>query len=192
MFEAKSLERKVGLQRLLVDVSIRINAGEGVAVLGPSGAGKTLLLRSMSFVDRPDGGIIRFKEKEWLFGLQRSRVAPPWPDLVLMFQTSGTVGHISLLENIIFPYRNWGNEKEKSNLATKLSERLSLTSVLSQNAALCSVGQRQRCAFVRTIVSDASLLLLDEPTASLDPAQIANVGDIILEQKEVGRAFFIS
>ncbi len=192
MLEVKSLERQSGNQILLADISVVIKRGEAVAVLGPSGAGKTLFLRSVAFVDTPTRGSIRFEHREWIFGKRTTRLPPPWPEIVLMFQSGATVGHASLLDNMVFAYRQRPNWEQKRTIAQEMAERFALANVLNQRASLCSVGQRQRTAFIRTIVSDAKLILLDEPTAALDPAQTENVGDAVLEHKRTGRSFFIS
>jgi ABC-type multidrug transport system ATPase subunit len=192
MFEAKNLERREGSKILLSSISLSVGPGDATAVLGPSGAGKTLLLRSLGFVDAPTHGSIRLEGSEWSFGRGTPRATAPWPRVVLMFQSGGILGHASLFDNIVFGYRGKANWPEKTETANHLAEQLGLSSSLNQRAAVCSVGQRQRASFIRTIISDAEILLLDEPTASIDPAQTENVADIIIREKGQGRSFFIS
>ncbi len=155
-------------QKILDRVSFEVAAGEIFAVVGPSGSGKSSLLRCLNALDEPDEGEVVFEGRslrDWPLPELRRRAA-------ILTQTPDMFPG-SVQDNLMAPLRlrdgrraEPGDERFKALLASVGLDE----SFLARQAATLSVGQQQRVAFARALVLQPRLALLDEPTASLDPA----------------------
>lgn len=164
---------------VLAGVTLRVAAGEVLAVLGPSGSGKSTLLHLLAGLDRPDAGEITWG----YFPVHRHRPAELAErrarTVGLVFQNHYLLSDLSLLENVMLPGRIVGALDEAR--ATALLERVGLAHRMHATPAQASGGERQRAAVARALALRPPILLADEPTGSLDRARAREVFDLLLE-----------
>lgn len=146
-------------------LSLEIEAGEIFAVLGRTGAGKTVLLEAMASMFRGDGGRVL------LDGQDVADIQPGERGLGLVYQDCGLFPHMTVRENIEYGLRmrRWGRE-ERRRRSAELMERFGIAGIASQYPGTLSGGEGQRTALARALALGPELLLLDEPFSALDPA----------------------
>lgn len=162
-----------GGKDVLKDINLQIFQGEIFALVGPSGAGKTTLLRILALFERPEKGNLKFN------GMETSGIVNIRRRMSLLFQTPAIFNR-SVFENVAYGLKVRGIDKKI--IDKKVREALSIVGLCgleNQNAPTLSGGEAQRMAFARAIVYDPEILLLDEPTANLDPANVMKIEDII-------------
>ena len=184
----------------LADVSLRIEAGERVALVGPSGAGKSTLLAVANGLIEPSTGQVRWQGEAPAGGgrrrrRQQARIGTLWQDLRL-------VEELSVQQNLnAGRLAHWGWPRALLNLllpietqaCRQLLERLDLDpALLDQPVSALSGGQRQRVALARLLRQEPLLLLADEPLASLDPRLAVELLALLLSQGEAPRALLLS
>lgn len=181
-------------------LSLRIQAGERVALLGASGAGKSTLLGVANGLLRPQAGMVRWQgtapaRSARARRLQQARIGTLWQDLRL-------IEELTVQQNLnAARLAVWGWPKALLNLLLPLEsascrqalQRLDLDpALLEQPVSALSGGQRQRVAIARMLRQDPQLLLADEPLASLDPRLAADLLDLLLRQAQHPRALLLS
>ena len=149
----------------LNEVSFQIKKGEFVAVVGPSGSGKSTLLHSIGGLIRPDSGQVFFQGKDVYTLNNKEANQFRRKSVGFVFQQFHLMPYLTVVENILLA---GGKTADKNVVATYL-EKCSLSSLQNKYPSELSVGEKQRTAFVRAIVSKPELLLADEPTGNLDP-----------------------
>jgi multiple sugar transport system ATP-binding protein len=156
--------RKVfGKTVALKDVDLLVRDGEFMVLLGPSGCGKTTLLRCLAGLERIDGGAVRIGDREV------SDLPPRHRNIAMVFQSYAVFPHMKVYDNIAFGLRM--RKKPKPEIEKRVREGaalLQLEPFLDRYPAQLSGGQRQRVAVARAIVTDAPVLLMDEPLSNLD------------------------
>jgi|GEM_PF-2515108 len=146
-------------------LDFQIEEGAYCVLLGPSGSGKTSIVEWMGGFRKARSGSLR------IHGTDVSRLAPEQRDLALVFQEAALFPHLSVEENIAFPLRLAGETKaSRKALATEMAERFQISHRLNASPQTLSGGEAQRVALARSLVRPSSVLLLDEPLASVDPA----------------------
>ncbi|MDJ0853254.1 MAG: ABC transporter ATP-binding protein [Myxococcota bacterium] len=164
--------------------SLSVEAGERVAVIGPSGSGKTTLLHLVAGIQVPDAGRVETAGTvltELDDGARRSfRIR----QVGLVFQEFELLDYLSVLDNVLLPYRL--NPAQRLDAAARerarsLLRRVGLGDKLERLATRLSHGERQRAAVCRALVTEPAILLADEPTGNLDPANRDRVLDILCE-----------
>jgi ABC-type sugar transport system ATPase subunit len=156
--------------RRLDGVSFCVSDGETLVVLGPSGAGKTSLLRVIAGLETADGGRLELDGRDLL------RVPPPRRRVALVFQHDALFPHMTIAENMAFAPRMRGeNGKQTGRRVREVAAALDIEPHLHRHPAQLSGGERQRAALARAVLSDPRVLLLDEPFAHLDPQLRARV-----------------
>ncbi|MFO1056617.1 MAG: ABC transporter ATP-binding protein [Dongiaceae bacterium] len=157
------LSKRYDRVEALADFSLEIRAGEFVSLLGPSGSGKTTLLMAIAGFVRPDGGRIRFGERE-------VTLTPPHRrNLGIVFQSYALFPHMSVLGNVLYPLRLRGETgaaaERKAGAALELVQ---LGGFGERRVDQLSGGQQQRVALARALVFEPPILLMDEPLSALD------------------------
>jgi molybdate transport system ATP-binding protein len=151
-----------------VDVESRVEAGETVALIGSSGAGKTSILRVIAGLQRPAAGRITLGEEVWLDTALRRMVKAERRRVGFLPQDYGLLPHLTVERNVAFGARSRRPE---------LLERLGISHLAKARPAALSGGERQRVALARALARDPRVLLLDEPFAALDAILRAEVRD---------------
>lgn len=185
MLELKDLKKSFRLpdgQRLSVlDIpEFRVAAGEQVVLLGESGGGKTTLLHCISGITAPDSGSIRLDNIELLKLSEAGRDRVRAAKIGYVFQTFNLLPGFTALENVRLGM-SFGNGKYDLPRAKELLNRVGLAERMNYKPAALSVGQQQRVAVARSLANRPKLLLADEPTANVDPANQQKVIDLIRE-----------
>lgn len=179
-YQVEGLRRQYNSRFALAVGELTVNRGEVFTVVGPSGAGKSTLLRLLSFLERPDAGAIRFLG---------AADPVPWPaPLALRRRVTQVFQRPHLLsgrvsDNVAYGLRVRGESDIRLRVARVL-DQVGLASLAGSPVRTLSGGEMQRVALARALVLDPEVLLLDEPTANLDPY---NVGLIERNIQELGR-----
>ena len=156
-------------------VDLEIKPGEITVLIGPSGTGKTTLLRCLALLDPPQTGEIAIDDEAFIFPEPREgNPAPPWPKLTAVFQQLFLWPHLTLRENILMPVRLRGLADNGTELE-KLIEAFDMQEFIDHYPNEASLGQRQRVALARSLMLKPRYLLLDEITSALDVEQIAKI-----------------
>lgn len=190
MIRAKNLGRTAGAVKLLEDINIDITPGSITAVIGPSGAGKTLLLRCLALVDLPTSGELFINGAAFHFPESDPATSLVWPNLTAVFQQLFLWPHLTLFENVALPLRMAGRQ-DANALARSTLERVGLDEVIRRYPNEASGGERQRAALARAIALEPRYLLLDEITSALDVESAAGVLEVIRSLKSEGIAILI-
>jgi tungstate transport system ATP-binding protein len=178
--EVEGLSKRYGDSWALHAIDLQVNKGEVFGLIGPSGAGKTTLLRLIATLEKPSEGRIRFDgvELNWLSekeGLVMKR------RMGIVFQNPVAFKR-SVYENVAYGLRIRGVEKVSINRRVEAALQLvGMSEFEKRNATTLSGGEVQRLALIRTTIVEPQLLLLDEPTANLDPANVALIEHAISE-----------
>lgn len=154
-----------------VDLTLQVQPGEVVAVLGANGAGKSTLLSLISGLVRPDSGRITLDEQVLVDVDRRWWVPPHQRGVVLLAQQALLFPHLSAVANVAFGPRSKGSSRQDSRAeAMRWLAAVDATEFADRKPAQLSGGQAQRIAIARALAADPALLLLDEPMAALDVA----------------------
>ncbi|MBT2496659.1 ATP-binding cassette domain-containing protein [Microbacterium sp. ISL-59] len=177
-----ALDAHVVVRHAGLDAALRVAAGEFVAVMGPSGAGKTSLLEAVAGLVRLDEGHVD------LDGIRLSgprQHAPPSRRAIgLLGQDALLFPHMTAAQNIAFAVRVGGRTRDKSTrLAAEWLDRIGLSGFGDRRPDELSGGQRQRIALARALAASPRLLLLDEPFTSLDVEAAAQLREVVREQR---------
>ncbi|MBM4296064.1 MAG: energy-coupling factor ABC transporter ATP-binding protein [Deltaproteobacteria bacterium] len=167
-------------QPVLNDFSYRFEAGGAYAVMGPNGSGKSTLLRILALLEPPDTGVVQY--------LAGSVILPPGLDLrrrlALLLPNVG-VFNTTVFNNVAYGLKVRGVPWEEVEVRVRRAlEAVGLCHKERQRAVTLSSGETKRLGLARVLVIAPEVLLLDEPTASLDPANMELVEDIILRVKD--------
>ncbi len=176
---------------MLQDIHISLEKVHTLALIGPSGGGKSTLLRVIAGLERPDRGRVILDDEEIIF---RERELHKHRQTVgTVFQSFNLFPHLSAFSNITLPLEKvHGHSKaEARRIAEEILARFQLMEHAAKHPAQLSGGQRQRIAIARAISIRPKLLLFDEPTSALDPEMTAEVLEVIEELREEGRDFVL-
>ena len=180
-----------GAIRALDGISVDINRGDVMVVIGPSGSGKSTFLRSLNLLEHPTGGNIIFdgvditkkKIKDTFGNWKKLDIDLHRQKMGMVFQHFNLFPHMTILDNVtLAPIRVKGVKKEEAEeLALKLLDRVGLKGRANDYPIQLSGGQKQRVAIVRALAMEPEVMLFDEPTSALDPEMVGEVLDVIKE-----------
>ena len=172
-----------------LDVEVRIAEGETVAIMGPNGAGKTTLLRTLAGLRAVDSGRIAVDRTVWDDPTTGTFVPASERNIGLVFQDHLLFEHLSALDNVAFGPRARGRGRaDARSAALDMLRRFELADHADARPSRLSGGQSQRVALARALVNEPSVLLLDEPLASLDVATRRRVrGEVARDIASFGR-----
>ncbi len=175
----KSVSKTFGTQTALADLSMTVPDGSFVVLLGPTGAGKTTVLRMVSGLDRPDSGEI------FIGGASMTGLTPAQRNVAMVFQQYSLYPHLTVRENMEFPLKSPLLKTPRSEIDRKVgqvAEILQISHKLDNKATALSGGEMQRVSIGRALVRSPDVYLMDEPLSSLDAKLRA---DLRIELKSI-------
>ena len=198
----------------LRDITLHVPAGQVMALIGPSGAGKSTLIRCVNRLVEPTSGTVSLDGRD-ITRIRGTALRRARQRIGMIFQNYALVERLSVMENVLSGrlgavgfWRSWFRRfpREDVQQAFRLLERVGMESMIDKRADALSGGQKQRVGIARALMQQPALLLVDEPTASLDPrtsrqimrlivelsreqslASIINIHDVVLAQQFVDR-----
>ena len=163
MLELRHIHKQFGSRALVRDLSLRIAAGEIVALLGPSGCGKSTLLKMVAGLEPADQGSV------WFNGQDITQQPPERRGFALMFQDFALFPHLNVLDNVAFGLVEQRLPRAKARQqASAMLARFGLATQAQQQVWTLSGGEQQRVALARALITAPRALLLDEPFSALD------------------------
>ena len=191
MIEIRHLRKEYADVTPLEDVSADVNDGDVIAVIGPSGTGKSTLLRCINLLEQPTSGSIRVDGEEILDG--SCDVSRLRQKIGMVFQSYNLFGHLTAIENIMRPQTDLlGRSKQEAyDYGVELLKSVGLLNIALKYPDELSGGQRQRVAIARALAMDPEVILFDEPTSALDPAMVTEVEAAINNLAKAGRTMMI-
>lgn len=169
MIEIEGINKYYGKLHVLRDVSLSIDKGEIVSIVGKSGAGKTTLLQIMGTLDSPDSGVVKYDGVEVL--KMRSRELSHFRNrnIGFVFQFHQLLPEFTTVENVAIPAMIGGTrQKEAMSRAMELLDFMGLSERAENKPSQLSGGERQRAAVARALINKPSVIFADEPSGSLD------------------------
>ena len=188
IISVRDLEKhfNAGAVHALRGVSIDINKGDVLVVIGPSGSGKSTFLRCLNLLEQPTGGTVVFEGTDLTapgsdINLYRRRMG-------MVFQHFNLFPHMTVLKNLTLgPTQLLGKSRQEAEeKAMSLLERVGLADRADAYPSQLSGGQKQRIAIVRALCMEPDVMLFDEPTSALDPEMVGEVLDVMKELAEEG------
>jgi phospholipid/cholesterol/gamma-HCH transport system ATP-binding protein len=174
-----------GARRVLDDVSFDVPEGCGFAILGRSGTGKSVTLRHMIGLMRPDSGRV-FVQGDEVSALAGEPLSKVRQKIGFLFQNAALFDSISVGENVAFPMRRHTKlpDREIRDRAQQRLDAVGLGSEYDKMPADLSGGMRKRAGLARALALDPTVLLVDEPSAGLDPITTEEIDDLLLRLKQ--------
>lgn len=184
----KDLHKSFGEQTVLNGIDLQIAQGETVGVLGRSGTGKSVLLKLIVGLQKPDSGSIQIHGQEITGrGLTFEELNNVRKKIGFLFQEAALYDSLTLLENVAFPLRRQNNspEKEQQDRAKELLANVGMKDGdLHKLPSQISGGMKKRVGLARALALNPDILLFDEPTAGLDPITSGEIEELILKLQE--------
>jgi polar amino acid transport system ATP-binding protein len=194
MVKAEGVHKRFGRLEVLKGITLSVNPGEVMCMLGPSGSGKSTFLRCINHLEKidagrlsVDGSLVGYRQQgDKLYELRESEVARERAQIGMVFQRFNLFPHMNALQNVIeAPTRVKGVRREDAvRSAREQLERVGLADKMDAYPAQLSGGQQQRVAIARALAMEPKLMLFDEPTSALDPEL---VGDVLDAMRQLAR-----
>ncbi|MBO0888810.1 ABC transporter ATP-binding protein, partial [Candidatus Bathyarchaeota archaeon] len=183
--ELVNVEKSYGDKKVLDKLSLKVEKGDFFVILGPSGEGKTTLLRILAGIEKPDTGKIVIDGKD------ETDLPPNKRNIAMVFQSYALYPNMTVAGNISFPLRMRHLQHEQIvNKVIEAAKILRIQDIINKPVTRISGGQKQRVALARAIVRDPALFLLDEPLSSLDArTRLIARGELKRVQQQLGQTF---
>lgn len=201
MVQVSDLYKSYGSHEVLKGISLEVNRGEVLCLIGPSGSGKSTFLRCINHLEKINGGrivvdgtLIGYRESgEKLYEMKPRDAAQQRVGIGMVFQRFNLFPHMTALENVTSGMiRVQGIERvEAEKIGKELLERVGLADKFNHYPSQLSGGQQQRVAIARTLAMKPKLILFDEPTSALDPELVGEVLDVMKELAQSGMTMIV-
>jgi len=202
LVSAKGVSKFFGEKQILTDVDLEVERGEVVVLVGPSGAGKTTMLRTLNRLEAIDAGEItingaligqRRNKQGKLVDVSARTLARQRADIGFVFQHFNLFPHMTVLENITLAMTDVKGERKADAIAyaKELLDRVGLADKADVRTRSLSGGQQQRVAIARALAMRPALMLFDEPTSALDPEMVGEVLAVMKDLAEAGMTMLI-
>jgi phospholipid/cholesterol/gamma-HCH transport system ATP-binding protein len=188
MIEIRGLKKRLGRKQVLDGVDLDIQKGETLVVLGPSGTGKSVLLKHIIGLMAPDSGSVRIDGEE-IVGMKDSAMDAVRKRFGMLFQSAALFDSMTVGENVALPIVEHQRRMDPVEVSRRVSERLEwvgLKDVEHMKPASLSGGMRKRVGLARALAFDPEYILYDEPTTGLDPIMADVINQLIRDlQKQL-------
>jgi phospholipid/cholesterol/gamma-HCH transport system ATP-binding protein len=187
ILSVQHLKKSFGDKVVHQDLSFDLHEGEVLGLFGGSGTGKSLVLRSIIGLEQPDGGEIRFENKN-LLKLSERQLFPVRQQISYVFQNGALFDSLSVEENLAYPLRAH-TQLTESEIQKRVNEILVMIDMKGSNLLLpneLSGGMQKRAGFARAVILQPKVILFDEPTAGLDPVNTQRLLETIRSFKSRG------
>jgi len=192
ILEAKNIRKKYGSLEVLKGVSITVNRGEIISLVGASGAGKSTLLHIIGTLDKPDSGEVLINGKNPLLLKEAALAAFRNKNIGFIFQFHHLLPEFTALENVCIPsYIANGNKKEAEQRAKELLQLLKLEQRVHHKPNQLSGGEQQRVAVARALMNKPAIILADEPSGNLDTNNAKDLHKLFFELRDQLNQTFI-
>lgn len=191
LIQVKGLEKSFGDLRVLKGITVDINQGDVVFVVGPSGSGKSTFLRCLNRLEEPTGGTILFEGVD--ITDPRTDIDKHRQRMGMVFQQFNLFPHRTVLENIMMaPIKVQKKQKDEAERRAKdLLKIVGLEDKADAYPGRLSGGQQQRIAIARALAMKPDLMLFDEPTSALDPEMVGEVLDVMKALAQDGTTMIV-
>jgi phospholipid/cholesterol/gamma-HCH transport system ATP-binding protein len=180
------LRKAFGPKRVYDDLDLSVYAGETLTVIGGSGTGKSVLLKCLIGLLRPDSGRVLFQRQD-LTDLEEEDFYALRRHVAMVFQGSALFDSLSVGENIAYPLREHFPKMSKEEVRTRVAEKLALVDlpgIEDMRPADLSGGMKKRVGLARAIATNPEVILWDEPTTGLDPVTTENINSMIVSMNK--------
>ena len=179
LIETRKLTKSFGGLQVLKGVDLQVHQGEAIAVIGPSGGGKSTFLRCLNLLEQPDGGDVIFEGQK--INQKGTDVDRYRQKMGMVFQHFNVFPHMTVKENITLApvLLKKKTPAEADQKALYLLDRIGLLDKKDEYPRKLSGGQKQRLAIVRALAMEPDVMLFDEPTSALDPEMVGEVLSVI-------------
>ena len=180
------LQKSFGEREILKGISFDIHRGDVTCIIGPSGSGKSTLIRCVNFLEHPTGGHIEYRGTDVM---QAFKKLPLYRTKVgMVFQSFNLFNNMTVLENcMVGQVKVLGKNKEEAKAtALKYLKHVGMDSYVNAKPHQLSGGQKQRVAIARALALEPEVLLIDEPTSTLDPEMVGEVLRVIRDLAKEG------
>jgi phospholipid/cholesterol/gamma-HCH transport system ATP-binding protein len=184
--------KRFGTATILDDISFDVPAGRAFCLLGRSGTGKSVTLRHIVGLVRPDSGHVYVDDRD-IGGLAGRELASVRKRMGFLFQNAALFDSMSVGDNVAFPMRrhtDWSDGEIRARAAGKLAD-VGLEQEFDKMPADLSGGMKKRAGLARAMALDPSILLVDEPSAGLDPITAREIDDLLVTTRQSGTTLVV-
>lgn len=183
--EVRDVRKAFGDQKVLDGISLELETGETISVLGRSGTGKSVLLKIMIGLQQPDSGSVMMLGQE-IGKLDPRQLAEVRKNIGFLFQHSALYDSMTILENVEFPIARHTerSEEDRKARARELLKSVGMEDAGDKLPSQVSGGMQKRVGLARALALDPKIVLFDEPTAGLDPITAGEIADLIVDLKK--------
>lgn len=201
MVRAEAVSKSFGSNEVLKSISLEVQRGEVLCLVGPSGSGKSTFLRCINHLETVDAGrlwvdgeLVGYRQQgDKIYELHPAQAAQQRRDIGMVFQRFNLFPHMTALQNVMIAPQllKKGGKAQLKTRAMELLARVGLEERYDYYPAHLSGGQQQRVAIARALAMDPKLMLFDEPTSALDPELVGEVLDVMKGLAESGMTMIV-
>ena len=186
----KSFGEELSGVHVLKNLSLDVNTGEFVAIMGKSGCGKTTLLNILGTLENADSGEYFLGDRNMSTLSEKEKCKLRRTKIAIIYQSYNLVEDLNVYDNIVLPFV-FDKSKWDEDYLKELIKELDIEKLLYRKAGLLSGGEKQRVAIARALAMEPEILLFDEPTSALDPQMVGEVLNIMRQLAQEGLTMIV-